>query len=1105
MELYATRFPRLVVLVPALLIFSHGFGVNLSAQDETVRGFHPVVDSDKRSITIGRGIVAHYPATWDASAQSWGNAAEVVVKGERGGVLVPAARTLITTEQRLNHKEALERLLQIAGSRPGNVTWLVIGGWPAFQRRYSEPLALPTDHRVGPDEPNPGPAVNPEDRIALHTSTVIAVADAIVRMETTLAPKASERLAADAEAWATRTTLPARNDGIESASEVEQLRRDKARPTPDAVPVSPKLYRLWGTGSPAAASLTGATSELEAAISSSGTNIIVASNGGLQFSLDSGATFAFSPSALLPFVNQGDPTVAVGKSGNIYSANLGLPGAVSAINLTGLTACTASVMSSGNGGQSFSFASNAVSCAAAQMCFPDQEHIAADAFNASPSRGDQVYAVWRHLTSHDVLGFGLPPNCAGSGSTILGGSFTPSMSCSTNSASTFSAPIVAGSGDYPRVAVGSDGFVYSVMLDGNNVMVHKFSSCANGLLEVAGSPRQVFSGINDITCPLPGLDRCHTGMIVPVLAVDDTNPAHLYVVVERSASGISANDDIQLSDSNDGGMSWSAPLNVNAPVTARRFMPWVCAVAGNAYVGWYDRRAARIFGAASNDLTDFFVASVTTRNGVLRPEGELNLTGVSDPECASGWGLGLSSTRNQNDSESCTVQPQLAGTCTPVPAPPALPVACDFSTPTACSSTQSCKTGDGGPKYGDYSGITCGADTVVSTWASATAPAGFVGAPPAGISAFVDTRKVDRHLTITVSTLPPGNPGKFDVKVDGAAVVSGLTNGSAGPFLQSAGMHTVGEGASGGTVMSAYATSIGGDCDRNGTVHFSAFHPAQCSITNTDMAYKQCTDACSSTDGDCWDGVKFDRSCVTACVNQCSQPTLTMTKRLIPSSDPGRFNLQVDGVTRRSGVGDGGSTPPLSMTLGQHTVGEAAAAGTTLSNYTVSFSGDCDSAGNVAIDYGDTKQCSITNTRKLGTGEDAHLTVNKVLRPSNDPGRFNLQINGGTVAANVGDGGSSGAQALLPGSYRVSETTTAGTQAGNYNTSFGGDCSANGNITLVAGDNKTCTITNHKRDAGCEIACNIEDGQCMAAASDYVERKQCADETKSCIANCQAQ
>jgi uncharacterized repeat protein (TIGR01451 family) len=49
---------------------------------------------------------------------------------------------------------------------------------------------------------------------------------------------------------------------------------------------------------------------------------------------------------------------------------------------------------------------------------------------------------------------------------------------------------------------------------------------------------------------------------------------------------------------------------------------------------------------------------------------------------------------------------------------------------------------------------------------------------------------------------------------------------------------------------------------------------------------------------------------------------LTVVKSLIPSTDPGRFDLLVDGVPRIEQVGDGGSTGQLTVGVGTHTVSE---------------------------------------------------------------------------------------------------------------------------------------------------------------------------------------
>jgi Lactonase, 7-bladed beta-propeller len=99
--------------------------------------------------------------------------------------------------------------------------------------------------------------------------------------------------------------------------------------------------------------------------------------------------------------------------------------------------------------------------------------------------------------------------------------------------------------------------------------------------------------------------------------------------------------------------------------------------------------------------------------------------------------------------------------------------------------------------------------------------------------------------------------------------------------------------------------------------------------------------------------------------------------------------------------------------------------------------------------------CSTTS------GETPKLTITKTLIPSADPRRFNLQINGTTLATNVGDGGSTGAQDGVIGSNTVGETiATPAASLSDFTSVIGGDCAADGTITLAADDNKTCTITN---------------------------------------------
>jgi len=127
-----------------------------------------------------------------------------------------------------------------------------------------------------------------------------------------------------------------------------------------------------------------------------------------------------------------------------------------------------------------------------------------------------------------------------------------------------------------------------------------------------------------------------------------------------------------------------------------------------------------------------------------------------------------------------------------------------------------------------------------------------------------------------------------------------------------------------------------------------------------------------------------------------------------------------------------------------------------LTDYTTVISGDCAANGTVTLAAGDNKVCTITNTRV------PRLTVNKVVVPSNDTGKFNLQIDGSTAGtgANVSNGGTTGAVQVTVAQHTVSETAGTGTVLTNYTTVISGDCAANGTVTLAAGDNKVCTITN---------------------------------------------
>jgi uncharacterized repeat protein (TIGR01451 family) len=102
------------------------------------------------------------------------------------------------------------------------------------------------------------------------------------------------------------------------------------------------------------------------------------------------------------------------------------------------------------------------------------------------------------------------------------------------------------------------------------------------------------------------------------------------------------------------------------------------------------------------------------------------------------------------------------------------------------------------------------------------------------------------------------------------------------------------------------------------------------------------------------------------------------------------------------------------------------------------------------------------------------VTIVKVLHPSDDPGRFNLEIGGATAggAEAVGDGGTTGTIAVNAGTHTVGESAAPGTTLDKYVTQIicvsGGTVVAQGNApTLSVPVRKdadvACTITNTRK------------------------------------------
>ena len=213
--------------------------------------------------------------------------------------------------------------------------------------------------------------------------------------------------------------------------------------------------------------------------------------------------------------------------------------------------------------------------------------------------------------------------------------------------------------------------------------------------------------------------------------------------------------------------------------------------------------------------------------------------------------------------------------------------------------------------------------------------------------------------------------------------------------------------------------AFGGDCSVVGKITVTAGQAVTCTITNTKNAtvnVTKVTDPLSSTD-------LFD----------------------FTSSDPSAPTFT---------LGNGGTQTLADLTPGQSvTIGEDVPPGWAL----VVTGAGCNQdpgTGDVTVTptAGQVVNCTFTNTR-FGS-----LTIDKTTSGGDDTFGFTEATVGPLSVTTTGGTGAGTYTDVLPGVYDLAETPLAGWSAG----AFGGDCAESGTITITAGQDATCSITNTK-------------------------------------------
>jgi hypothetical protein len=196
-----------------------------------------VAGADQRgTLEIAHGIRLAPPAGWQERDRTR-NSVELVktAPSEPSAVL---ARTLVTTENRSNPDEAVQRLGDIAAEQPAPPVLTTIGGWPAIERKTT--ASLP---RTGGDDRVHTPAAPPETVVA--STIAIAAGATIVRFETTLIAGADPRILDEILGRVRQLDLESKGDPKQAQRALDEVRRVmrkrlEAAPPPPPATTAPR-------------------------------------------------------------------------------------------------------------------------------------------------------------------------------------------------------------------------------------------------------------------------------------------------------------------------------------------------------------------------------------------------------------------------------------------------------------------------------------------------------------------------------------------------------------------------------------------------------------------------------------------------------------------------------------------------------------------------------------------------------------------------------------------------------------------------------------------------------------------------------------------------
>lgn len=226
-------------------------------------------------------------------------------------------------------------------------------------------------------------------------------------------------------------------------------------------------------------------------------------------------------------------------------------------------------------------------------------------------------------------------------------------------------------------------------------------------------------------------------------------------------------------------------------------------------------------------------------------------------------------------------------------------------------------------------------------------------------------------------------------------------------------------------------TAFEADGQNDLTVNAGTYNVTEPSLTGYAITYNNCSNVVVPAGG----------SATCTVTNNDIAPMLTLVKTVVNTHGgikvAGNFQANIDG-------GNVSWSVAQIVSAGLHTASEVNSSGYTPS----AWSGDCGADGNITLELGENKTCSITNTDQPGT-----LIVKKVVVNDNGGSKnvedFSFSVNGSGATVFEVDGEND--LTVDAGTYSITEPAVAG-----YATTYD-NCI---DIVIPNGGTATCTITN---------------------------------------------